>query len=125
VDRFPVLVALSVAARCAGEDTLHAIEAAELDDMEIDSEALRRLVAHCETKFVLAPSGRILRENDPDRSAGPRLFIAGCPLGNLAHIRHDVSDQTAERMLDLLAAESPWLKPAARPLRFREVMECD
>jgi hypothetical protein len=84
---------------------------------------MRRLAVNCETKFVLAQSGRILRENDPDRSAGPRLFIAGCPVGNLAHVRHDVSDRTAERMLHLLAAEPPWLKPAARPLRFREVME--
>ena len=91
--------------------------------MEIDNEALRRLVVACETKFVLAQSGRILRENDPDRSAGPRLFIAGCPVGNVAYIRHDVSDRTSERMLDLLNAEPPWLKPAARPLRFREVME--
>jgi hypothetical protein len=87
--------------------------------MEIVSEALRRLVVDCETKFVLAQSGRILRENDPDRSAGPRLFIAGCPVGNLARVRHDVSDRIAERMLDLLAAEPPWLKPAARPLRVR------
>jgi hypothetical protein len=91
--------------------------------METDRDVLRGLAVDCETKFVLARSGRILRENDPDRSAGPRLFIAGCPAGNLAHVRDDVSDHTAERMLHLLAAEPPWLKPAARPLRFREVME--
>jgi RimJ/RimL family protein N-acetyltransferase len=91
--------------------------------METDSDILRRLAVNCETKFVLAQAGRILCENDPDRSAGPRLFIAGCPIGNLAHVRHDVSDRNAERMLHLLAAEPPWLKPAARPLRFREVME--
>ena len=91
--------------------------------MDNDSDTLRRLAIDCETKFVLAQSGRILRENDPDRSAGPRLFIAGCPVGNLAYVRHDVSDRTAEWMLQLLAAEPPWLKPTARPLRFREVME--
>lgn len=91
--------------------------------MDTDSNTLRRLAVDCETQFVLAQSGRILRENDPEQSAGPRLFIAGCPVGNLAHVRHDVSDRTAERMLHLLAAEPPWLKPAARPLRLREVME--
>jgi hypothetical protein len=91
--------------------------------MEPDSDVLRRLAVDCETKFVLAASGRILGENDPHRSAGPRLFIGGCPAGNQAHVRHDVSDRTAERMLHLLAAEPPWLMPAARPLRFREVIE--
>lgn len=91
--------------------------------MDTDGSTLRRLAVDCETIFVLGQSGRILCENDPDRSAGPRLFIAGCPVGNLAYVRHDVSDRAAERMLHLLAAEPPWLKPAARPLKFREVME--
>jgi RimJ/RimL family protein N-acetyltransferase len=91
--------------------------------MEANSDVLRHLAIHCETKFVLTPAGRILRENDPGLSAGPRLFIAGCPVANLAYVRHDVSDRIAERMLHLLAGEPPWLKPAARPLKFREVME--
>lgn len=88
----------------------------------VKSDALRRLSIAAETKFVLSVTGRILRENDPDSSSGPRLFVAGCPAGNLAHVRHDVSDRTATQILDLLAAEPPWLKPAARPLRFGEVL---
>jgi hypothetical protein len=89
----------------------------------MNSDALRRLAIAAETKFVLSVTGRILRENDPDRSNGPRLFVAGCPTGNLAYVRHDVSDGTATRVLDLLAAEPPWLKPAGRPQRFGEVMQ--
>lgn len=91
--------------------------------MEKDSAALRRLAIDIETNFVLSASGRILRENDPNHSVGPRLFIAGCPGGNLAHVRHDVPDRTARQVLDLLAAEQPWLKPAARPQKFHEVMQ--
>jgi hypothetical protein len=34
------------------------------------------------TLFVLAEYGRILHENDPERSADPRLYLAGCELGN-------------------------------------------
>lgn len=89
----------------------------------VKSDALRRLAVAAETKFVLSVSGRILRENDPDRSPGPRLFVAGCPTGNLALVRHDVSDRTATQVLNLLAAEPPWLKPAACPQRFGEVMQ--
>jgi hypothetical protein len=91
--------------------------------MESDGDELRRLTVGIRTRFVLSDAGRILRENDPDRSAGPRLFIGGCPSGNQAHVRYDVSDRIAEPMLHLLAAEPPWLMPAARPLRFREVIE--
>jgi hypothetical protein len=91
--------------------------------MESDRDALRRLAVDIGTKFVLSDAGRILWENDPDRSVGPRLFVAGCPTGNLARVRHDVPDDAAVQMLRLLAAEPPWLMPAARPLRFREVIE--
>lgn len=91
--------------------------------MESDRDALRLLTVDIETKFVLSNVGRILRENDPDRSAGPRLFVGGCRTGNLAHVRYDVPDGAAIQMLRLLAAEQPWLIPAARPLRFREVIE--
>ncbi|MGB6537230.1 MAG: GNAT family N-acetyltransferase [Xanthobacteraceae bacterium] len=91
--------------------------------MERDSDSLRRLAVAVATKFVLSSSERILRENDPDRSPGPRLFVAGCPMGNLTHVRHDVSDRTAEQMLHLLAAEPPWSNPEALPSRLLEVMD--
>ena len=88
-----------------------------------DSDALRLLAIDAATTFVLSSAGRILRENDPNRSAGPRLFFGGCPPGNLAYVRHDVSDQTAMQILHLLAAERPWLNAQARPLKFPEVVD--
>jgi hypothetical protein len=91
--------------------------------MKPDSDTLRLLAIVTATKFVLSGSGRILRENDPDQSPGPRFFVAGCPMGNLAYVRHDVSDRTAARMLHLLGAEPPWSNPQALPISFLEVMD--
>lgn len=64
------------------------------------------------TMFVPAPSGRILRENDPDCSPGPRMYLGGCETGNVLRLRHDVGDETA-RAIAALAAEEP-------PLRERD-----
>jgi hypothetical protein len=91
--------------------------------METDSDALPRLLIDAASLFVLSGSMRILRENDPDRSAGPRLFVAGCSTGNLAFVRHDVSDQVALQILHLLTAAPPWLDPGARPVGFPEVLD--
>ena len=81
---------------------------------------LRRDIA---TLFVLSPSGRIIRENDPDRSEGPKLFFAGCRSGNLVHLREDVPDPAAAQILSLFAAEPPWLRPETHPLRLAEAMD--
>jgi len=79
--------------------------------METGSDGLLRLEIDAATMFALSSSGRILRENDPDKSAGPRLFIAGCPAGNIVRVRHDVPDQTAVRILEVLAGDPPWFDP--------------
>jgi hypothetical protein len=47
------------------------------------------------TLFVLAPGGRIERENDPDHSPGPRFWLAGCASGNVSGDRFDVSEGVA------------------------------
>jgi hypothetical protein len=59
--------------------------------------------------FVSTEAGRIRRENDPDRSPGPRLYLGGCASGNIVRIRHDVSDKTA-RAIAALAAQEPSLR---------------
>jgi len=76
---------------------------------------LRLLHLDIETSFVLSGSERIERENDPDRSSGPRLFFAGCPQGNLARVRHDVGDQPALSLLAIAAEEPPWRDPDVLP----------
>lgn len=42
------------------------------------------------TAFCLTESGRIMRTNSADQSAGPRLWLAGCAAGNLFGLSFDV-----------------------------------
>jgi len=76
---------------------------------------LQRLATAAASSFVLAGSGRILRENDPDRSVGPRLFMAGCPDGNLALVRHDVADEIAGALIWKVEGAPPWFDAETSP----------
>ncbi len=75
------------------------------------------------TLFVLTESGRIQHENDPDRSAGPRLYLAGCESGNVVRIRHDVGEQTARAIDALVADEPPFSDPDSTPLHLDDYVE--
>lgn len=79
------------------------------------SDALSLLRIDIASTFVLSPQGRILRENDPDHSAGPRLYFAGCEEGNCLHLRHDVREDLAARAHALLGTLPPWHAPEALP----------
>jgi len=79
------------------------------------SEDLKLLHIDVATLFVMSSSGRIERQNDPDRSPGPRFYFAGCPQGNIAHIRDDIADQTASSLLAIAAEEPPWHDPWVLP----------
>jgi hypothetical protein len=76
---------------------------------------LRLLQVDIDTMFVMSATGRIERENDPDRSSGPRVFFVGCPFGNLARVRYDVDDPIAMRILEVAAEEPPWRDPDVMP----------
>ena len=67
-----------------------------------------RLKAQATTLFALTATGRIRCENDPDRSPGPLLYVAGCEEGNLAFVRHDVADEVAETASALVEEQAPW-----------------
>lgn len=67
------------------------------------------------TTFALDEEARILRENDPDGSPGPRLFVAGGHGGNLAFLRRDVPDDTARALDDLVAAAPAWVDAREPP----------
>ena len=54
-------------------------------------------------------SGRIVRNTDPDRGAGPRLYLGGCETGNVVCLRHDVGAKTA-RAVEAMAADEPPLR---------------
>jgi hypothetical protein len=73
--------------------------------------------------FVMSATGRIERENDPDRSSGPRVFFVGGPFGNLTRIRYDVDDDVAMRILEVAAAEPPWRDPDAMPACAEKIVE--
>jgi len=84
---------------------------------------LRLLHFDIETIFVLSGSERIERQNDPDRSSGPRLFFTGCPQGNIARVRHDVEDQIALSLLAIAAEEPPWRDPDVLPQCLGKVID--
>ena len=77
------------------------------------------LAIQAATLFVLTQSGRIRYENDPERSLGPRLFLAGCDSGNVVRIRHDVGEGTA-RAIDALVADEPLLRDREGPPLHRD-----
>ncbi|TKT74916.1 GNAT family N-acetyltransferase [Aquamicrobium sp. LC103] len=60
------------------------------------------------TLFLLAANGRIERENDPDRSPGPRFWLAGCASGNVFGIRADVANEIAAEIGSIAASEPPF-----------------
>jgi GNAT acetyltransferase len=67
------------------------------------------------TLFLITGSGRIERENDPDHSPGPRLYLAGCASGNVAGLRSDVTDDLAAEIMALVALEPPFGARDGRP----------
>ena len=70
------------------------------------------------TLFVLTTGGRIERENDPDRSPGPRFWLAGCASGNVTGVRCDVSDSVASEIAAMAATEPPFIDRNGRPKHF-------
>ena len=72
------------------------------------------------TSFVLTASGRVLRDNAPDRSTGPRLYLAGCQSANLVRIRHDVGQATACAIEALVCDEPPLCEPDSTPVHLEE-----
>ncbi|HEX4199713.1 MAG TPA: GNAT family N-acetyltransferase [Caulobacteraceae bacterium] len=88
-----------------------------------DLELLRRDIA---IRYVISGSGRIERgpfrpsgprqeSVPPERSGGPRLHFAGCADGALAHLRHDVDDEIAARVLSFTETAPPWSDPDTPP----------
>lgn len=67
------------------------------------------------TLYVLTPAGRIARENDPDRSPGPRFWIAGCAGGTVARLHRNLAPGIATEIEALAAREPPFEAPGALP----------
>ena len=75
------------------------------------------------TLFVLTDSGRILRGNDPERSADPRLYLGGSKSGNIVRFRHDVGEETARAIEALVAHEPPLGEPDSTPLHLDDYVD--
>ena len=75
------------------------------------------------TLFVLTASGRILCENDPPRSRGPRMYLGGCESGNVVRVRHDVGDETARAIEALVADEPPLRHASSTPVHLDDYLE--
>ena len=88
-----------------------------------DTDDLRLLEIDIDTLFVMSPAGRIVRQNDPDCSPGPRVSFLGCPFGNFVRIRYDVDDRVADRILELAAVEPPWRDPDVMPRCMDRIVE--
>ena len=84
---------------------------------------LRLLNVDAASTFVISGSDRIVRENDPDCSPGPRVFFAGCALGNIARVRRDVEDQIARSIFAIAAQEPPWRDPDVIPKCLGKIVE--
>ena len=83
--------------------------------MPQEPDVLRLLRVDIDTLFVMSAEGRIVCQNDPDRTPGPRVFFIGCPDGNFARVRHDLDDGVAEKILSVAAEEPPWRDSDAKP----------
>src|SRR5579884_2927949 len=79
-------------------------------------DARELLALAMDTAFVLDEAGRVLYENAPDRSAAPRICLAGCATGNALRIRADVSQATASVLEALAADEPPLSAPRSTPV---------
>lgn len=64
------------------------------------------------TLFRLDDIGRIERQNDPDRSPGPRFWLGGCAAGNVWGIGAGVPDDVAGELEARAAEEPPFVHPA-------------
>jgi hypothetical protein len=67
------------------------------------------------TLFLIDGAGRIERENDPDHSPGPKLWLAGCRSGNVAGLRHDVASDVVAEVMALVDSEPPFCEPGMSP----------
>lgn len=79
--------------------------------------ALLALQAH--TLFEISPRLRMVRALDPDRTAAPRFYLAGCAEGWIGYVREDVDDTLARAIDELIQREPALQMPGATP-RFAE-----
>lgn len=89
---------------------------------------LELLEVHRGTAFTFDGRGRMVYESAPDCSPGRRFSFTGCQEGNLAVVRHDVSDLVARELQRLVALEPPLVATDSVPVhleRYRALLDVD
>ena len=89
------------------------------------SDAFGLLSVDAAATFVTDAAGRMVRQNDPERTPAPAMFFAGCERGNMFLLRSDISAPVAQQIAALVAREPPFAELGAQPLfieRYRELL---
>ncbi len=76
-----------------------------------------------ETSLVFDENGRIVRQNDPEHSTGPRLLIYGFDSGNILRLRNDVSPELADQVSELFEPEPPLNGRHSHPVHEERYIE--
>jgi hypothetical protein len=76
-----------------------------------------------ETAFVLNANGRIVHNNEPTPTAGPRFWMAGCATGSRFLLHEDVSASTAAKVAELMQDEPPLATINAAPRHLARYIE--
>jgi hypothetical protein len=77
----------------------------DVDWLEIDRRTL----------FVLTRDGHIERENDPDKSPGPRLWLARCREGSVFGIGAHLPEDVTAELISFAVDEPPFTLPISPP----------
>ena len=88
-------------------------------------DARRLLQIELAAGYVLSASGRMLHENDPDRSPAPKMKLAGCADGNVLLLNETIDDRVAQAIETLVADELPLDQPDSVPRhvdKYRELL---
>lgn len=75
------------------------------------------------TRFTLTPTGRIIREADPEGSPGPLMFLAGCDSGNLVRFGHELDENLVAELSALAGDEPPLTEPGAAPVHLGKYLD--
>ena len=73
------------------------------------------MAVHAATLFVLDDEGRIVRENDPDESAGPLAFVISTGLRQGLHRHVTLADDLARHLAGCVGRFPAWRDPDEAP----------
>ncbi len=79
---------------------------------------LELLQVQLSSAFVFDGDGRIVCQNDPDRTAASRAVLSGCARGNLCFFHRDVAEEQAQEIRTLFATEPPLASRTSLPVHL-------